>query len=41
MLKGYGNSLNYRMGVHLLKDVFEYMKNAIKAKQGIYIYTQT
>ena len=41
MLKGYGNSLNYRMGVHLLKDVFESMKNAIKAKQGIYIYTQT
>ncbi|KAL0539992.1 hypothetical protein IC582_024214 [Cucumis melo] len=33
MLKGYGNPLNYRMGVHLLKDVFESMKNAIKAKQ--------
>uniref|UniRef100_A0A0A0KM06 Multiple inositol polyphosphate phosphatase 1 n=1 Tax=Cucumis sativus TaxID=3659 RepID=A0A0A0KM06_CUCSA len=33
MLKGYGNSLNYRMGVNLLKDVFESMKNAIKARQ--------
>ncbi|KAL8119800.1 uncharacterized protein LOC141724472 isoform X2 [Apium graveolens] len=32
MLKGYGNALNYRMGVPLLEDVIESMEQAIKAK---------
>ncbi|XP_050946760.1 uncharacterized protein LOC103495181 [Cucumis melo] len=32
-LKGYGNSLNYRMGVHLLKDVVNSMDKAIDAKK--------
>ncbi|GAB4827636.1 hypothetical protein Ancab_034521 [Ancistrocladus abbreviatus] len=33
ILKGYGNSLNYRMGVPLLKDVLESMEFAIKANE--------
>ncbi|OWM69923.1 hypothetical protein CDL15_Pgr025772 [Punica granatum] len=33
ILKGYGNSLNYRMGVPLLKDVLESMEEAIKARE--------
>ncbi|XP_022748429.1 multiple inositol polyphosphate phosphatase 1-like isoform X2 [Durio zibethinus] len=33
MLKGYGESLNYRMGVPLLKDVVQSMDQAIKAKE--------
>ncbi|XP_028797370.1 multiple inositol polyphosphate phosphatase 1-like [Neltuma alba] len=33
ILKGYGNSLNYRMAVPLLKDVVESMKQAIQAKE--------
>ncbi|MBA0572036.1 hypothetical protein Golob_002400 [Gossypium lobatum] len=33
MLKGYGKSLNYRMGVPLLKDVIQSMDQAIKAKE--------
>ena len=41
MLNGYGNSLNYKIGVNLMEDVFESMKNAIKARQAIYIFTQT
>ncbi|KAK1365061.1 Multiple inositol polyphosphate phosphatase 1 [Heracleum sosnowskyi] len=31
LLKGYGNALNYRMGVPLLEDVIESMEQAIKA----------
>uniref|UniRef100_M1CL14 Multiple inositol polyphosphate phosphatase 1 n=1 Tax=Solanum tuberosum TaxID=4113 RepID=M1CL14_SOLTU len=34
ILKGYGNSLNYRMGVPLLEDVIQSMEQAIKAKEG-------
>ncbi|KAG8501384.1 hypothetical protein CXB51_003469 [Gossypium anomalum] len=33
MLKGYGKSLNYRMGVPLLKDIIQSMDQAIKAKE--------
>ncbi|KAK4799869.1 hypothetical protein SAY86_025234 [Trapa natans] len=33
ILKGYGKSLNYRMGVPLLKDVIESMVEAIKARE--------
>lgn len=33
ILKGYGNSLNYRMGVPLLEDVIQSMEQAIKAKE--------
>ncbi|XAR71902.1 Multiple inositol-polyphosphate phosphatase [Bertholletia excelsa] len=33
ILKGYGNALNYRMGVPLLRDVIESMEQAIKAKE--------
>ncbi|XP_021295614.1 multiple inositol polyphosphate phosphatase 1 isoform X1 [Herrania umbratica] len=33
ILKGYGKSLNYRMGVPLLKDVVQSMEEAIKAKE--------
>ncbi|GKD66507.1 histidine acid phosphatase, eukaryotic [Tanacetum coccineum] len=33
IVKGYGNSLNYRMGVPLLEDVILSMENAIKAKE--------
>lgn len=38
MLKGYGNALNYRMGVPLLEDVIESMEQAIRAKDGNCIY---
>lgn len=34
ILKGYGNSLNYRMGVPLLEDVVRSMERAIQAKEG-------
>lgn len=34
IVKGYGKSLNYRMGVPLLKDVVHSMDQAIKAKEG-------
>nr|XP_043634793.1 multiple inositol polyphosphate phosphatase 1 [Erigeron canadensis] len=33
IVKGYGNSLNYRMGVPLLEDVLSSMEQAIKAKE--------
>ncbi|XVE52453.1 hypothetical protein DITRI_Ditri02bG0123500 [Diplodiscus trichospermus] len=33
ILKGYGNALNYRIGVPLLKDVVQSMDQAIKAKE--------
>lgn len=33
VLKGYGNSVNYRMGVPLLNDVFESMEVAIQAHE--------
>ncbi|XP_009118292.1 multiple inositol polyphosphate phosphatase 1 [Brassica rapa] len=33
ILKGYGNSLNYRMGVPLLEDVLLSMEEAIKARE--------
>ncbi|XP_075485751.1 uncharacterized protein LOC142525361 [Primulina tabacum] len=33
ILKGYGNSLNYRMGVPLLEDVIQSMEQAIKAHE--------
>lgn len=35
MLEGYGNALNYRMGVPLLQDVVQSMQQAIKAKEGL------
>ncbi|KAE8714839.1 multiple inositol polyphosphate phosphatase 1-like isoform X2 [Hibiscus syriacus] len=34
IVKGYGKSLNYRMGVPLLKDVVQSMDEAINAKEG-------
>lgn len=34
ILKGYGKSLNYRMGVPLLEDVVQSMEHAIQAKEG-------
>ncbi|KAI4306870.1 hypothetical protein L6164_030112 [Bauhinia variegata] len=34
ILKGYGKSLNYRMGVPLLEDVVQSMERAIEAKEG-------
>lgn len=34
ILKGYGNSLNYQMGVPLLQDVLQAMEQAIKAEEG-------
>lgn len=34
ILEGYGKSLNYGMGVPLLKDVVESMEDAIKAREG-------
>lgn len=34
LLKGYGNSLNYKMGVPLLEDVLHSMEEAIKAREG-------
>lgn len=34
ILKGYGNSLNYKMGVPLLQDVLQAMEQAIKAQEG-------
>uniref|UniRef100_A0A3N7FRY3 Multiple inositol polyphosphate phosphatase 1 n=1 Tax=Populus trichocarpa TaxID=3694 RepID=A0A3N7FRY3_POPTR len=33
VLKGYGNSINYRMGVPLLEDVVQSMEQAIKANE--------
>ncbi|CAA2998358.1 multiple inositol polyphosphate phosphatase 1-like [Olea europaea subsp. europaea] len=33
ILKGYGNSLNYRMGVPLLEDVIQSMEKAINARE--------
>ncbi|XP_057476484.1 LOW QUALITY PROTEIN: uncharacterized protein LOC130764326 [Actinidia eriantha] len=33
ILKGYGNALNYRMGVPLLQDIVQSMEQAIKAKE--------
>ncbi|KAK9106877.1 hypothetical protein Syun_022888 [Stephania yunnanensis] len=33
ILKGYGESVNYRMGLPLLEDVVQSMENAIKAKE--------
>lgn len=35
ILKGYGKSLNYRMGVPLLEDIVQSMEQAINAKEGI------
>ncbi|CAI9091770.1 OLC1v1026881C1 [Oldenlandia corymbosa var. corymbosa] len=37
ILKGYGNSLNYRMGVPLLQDVIQSMEQAINAKEEGYV----
>lgn len=34
ILKGYGNSLNYKMGFPLLEDVLNSMEEAIKAREG-------
>ncbi|XP_055832040.1 uncharacterized protein LOC129900966 isoform X2 [Solanum dulcamara] len=36
ILKGYGDTLNYRMGVPLLEDVVQSMEQAIKAKEEGY-----
>ncbi|XLS57467.1 hypothetical protein HN51_007222 [Arachis hypogaea] len=33
ILKGYGNSLNYRMGLPLLEDVVQSMEQAIQAEK--------
>ncbi|PIN14583.1 Multiple inositol polyphosphate phosphatase [Handroanthus impetiginosus] len=33
ILKGYGNSLNYHMGVPLLEDIIQSMEQAIKARE--------
>ncbi|KAE9608061.1 putative phosphoric monoester hydrolase [Lupinus albus] len=33
ILKGYGNSINYRMGIPLLEDVLQSMEQAIKAEE--------
>ena len=35
ILKGYGNALNYRMGVPLLQDVVQSMEQAIAAIEGV------
>ncbi|KAF9599262.1 hypothetical protein IFM89_036560 [Coptis chinensis] len=35
ILKGYGKSINYHMGLPLLQDVVQSMGQAIKAKEGI------
>lgn len=37
ILKGYGKSLNYRMGVPLLEDVLQSMEQAITAEEGTYM----
>ncbi|CAN6467417.1 unnamed protein product [Victoria cruziana] len=34
ILKGYGKSINYRMGVPLLRDVFQSIENAIYAREN-------
>lgn len=34
VLKGYGKSLNYRMGVPLIEDILQSMEQAITAKEG-------
>ena len=34
ILKGYGKSINYRMGMPLLEDVVQSMEHAIKAEEG-------
>lgn len=34
VLKGYGKSLNYRMGVPLLEDILQSMEQAIVAREG-------
>lgn len=33
ILKGYGKSINYKMGVPLLEDVVQSMEQAIKAEE--------
>lgn len=38
ILKGYGESINYRMGLPLLKDVVQSIEEAIVAKEGICIF---
>ncbi|XP_043813226.1 uncharacterized protein LOC110617027 [Manihot esculenta] len=35
ILKGYGKSINYRMGVPLLEDVVQSMEQASKAHEGL------
>lgn len=40
-LKGYGNALNYQMGVPLLEDVVQSMEQAIKAKEGLLNHTNS
>ncbi|KAG8632664.1 hypothetical protein MANES_18G042850v8 [Manihot esculenta] len=35
ILKGYGKSINYRMGVPLLEDVVQSMEQASKAQEGL------
>jgi hypothetical protein len=37
VLKGYGESINYRMGLPLLKDVVQSIEEAIVAKEGSFI----
>lgn len=37
ILKGYGKSLNYQMGVPLLEDVVQSMEEAIIAEEGILV----
>lgn len=38
LLKGYGNSLNYHMGVPLLSDVIQAMEQAIQAEEGCFLF---
>jgi hypothetical protein len=38
VLKGYGESINYRMGLPLLKDVMQSIEEAVVAKEGICIF---
>ncbi|GMP23873.1 hypothetical protein CsSME_00001326 [Camellia sinensis var. sinensis] len=41
ILKGYGNALNYQMGVPLLEDIVQSMEQAIMAKEGYINYNNS
>lgn len=38
LLKGYGSSINYHMGIPLLKDTLQSIEQAIVAKEGIILF---